>query len=78
MDHSLRGYLERRSTDELDAILNYLVNNYVYDTEEAVKTVLAVLQEREKDIKREITPELRNLWESYLKNLEKQQKRQDM
>lgn len=78
MDHSLRGYLERRSTDELDAILNYLVNNYVYDTEEAVKTVLAVLQEREKDIKREITPELRNLWESYLKNLEKQQNRQDM
>lgn len=78
MDHSLRGYLERRSTDELDAILNYLVNNYVYDTEEAVKTVLAVLQEREKDIKREITPEIRNLWESYLKNLEKQQKRQDM
>lgn len=78
MDHSLRGYLERRSTDELDAILNYLANNYVYDTEEAVKTVLAVLQEREKDIKREITPEIRNLWESYLKNLEKQQKRQDM
>lgn len=37
MDHSLRGYLERRSTEELETILNYVVNNYVHRTEDAVR-----------------------------------------
>ncbi len=57
MNHSLRKYLERRSTKELDAILRYLVNNYVYRPEDAVREIVAILEEREKDIKPETTPD---------------------
>ena len=78
MDHSLRGYLERRSTEELDAILNYVVNNYVYSPEDTVRTIIAILEEREKDIKQEITQEHRALWERYLEKAKQQQKQQDI
>lgn len=72
MDQSLRAYLERRSTEELDAILNYLVNNYVYRPEDAVRTIIAILEKREKDTKQEITPELQALWENYLEKAKQQ------
>ena len=48
MDHSLRKYLERRATEELDTILNYVVNNYTYRPEEAVRTIVMILEERER------------------------------
>jgi hypothetical protein len=77
MDHSLRGYLERCSTKELDAILNYVVNNYVCSPEETVRTIIAILEEREKDIKEEITPEMWASWEQYLEKAKQQQKQQE-
>lgn len=76
MDHSLRGYLERRSTEELDAILNYVVNHYAHQPEETVQMILSILEEREKDIKKEITPELRASWERYLERRVKQETQQ--
>lgn len=78
MDHSLRGYLERRSTEELDAILDYAVNHYVHRPEDAVRVILSILEEREKNKKQEITPELRALRERYLEKAKQQQKQQDI
>ncbi len=75
MDYSLRGYLERRSTEELDAILNYVVNNYVYDPEDAVRMIIEILEDREKDIKPKISPKLRASWECYLEKARQQQNR---
>ena len=66
MDISLRGYLERQSTEELRAILNYLVNNYEYAHEEGVRMVIAILEEREKDIQPAVTPEIQAAWKHYL------------
>lgn len=57
MDHSLRSYLERQSTEELEAILNYLINNYVHTPEDAVNAIIAILEKREKDRKREMISE---------------------
>lgn len=73
MEYSLRGYLERRSTEELDAILNYVVNNYVYDPEDVVRMIIEILEEREKDTL-EITPEIRARWESFLEKAKLQKK----
>lgn len=53
MDHSLRSYLKRQSTEELEAILNYVINNYVYSPENAVRIIIEILQEREKNAKQE-------------------------
>ena len=78
MDHSLRRYLERRSTEELDKILEYVVHNYVYEPGEVVKTIFAILEEREKDNKSEITTESRAAWERYLKKAEQLQTEQDI
>ena len=72
-DHSLRGYLERRSTEELDAILNYVVNQYAQQPEETVQVILSILEEREKDIKTKITPELRASWERFLERIKQEQ-----
>lgn len=47
VDHSLRGYLHGLSTEELDTIFNYLVCNYRYTPEEAVLTIISILEERE-------------------------------
>ena len=73
MDFSLRGYLERRSTEELNAILNYVVNNYVYDPEDAVRMIIEILENREKDIKPKISPKLWASWERYLEKARQQQ-----
>ena len=59
MDHSLRGYLKQRTTEELDAILNYIVNNYTRTPEETMGTIISILEEREKD--RKDTPEFQAL-----------------
>ena len=46
-DHSLRGYLKRRSTKELEAILAYCLQeaNYV-KYEEVILQVLSILDDR--------------------------------
>ncbi|MBQ7340940.1 MAG: hypothetical protein IJW41_02065 [Oscillospiraceae bacterium] len=48
MDHSLRGYLERRSTKELYVILHYVSSSDSPIAEDAKKMVLAILEERER------------------------------
>ncbi len=48
MDHSLQGYLTRRSTDELFAILSYMeISDH---PEDIVKLVIAISEERGQDI----------------------------
>jgi hypothetical protein len=66
MDHSLRGYLERRSTEELRAILNYLVYNYKSTPEEAVNMTISILEEREKDMLPDMSQQMQAAWERYL------------
>ena len=61
MDHSIRGYLERRSTEELDVILNFVAANYEYASDETVRTIIAILREREKGMDLENTPEYQAL-----------------
>lgn len=78
MAHSICSYLKRCSTEELDAILNYIVNNDVYGQDEVVRTILAIIEEREKDIKPEITPEIRAAWERYLEKTGQMQNKQDI
>lgn len=53
MDHSLRSYLKRQSTEELETILNYVINNYVHSPKNAVRIIIEILQEREKNAKQE-------------------------
>ena len=77
-EHSIYSYLKKKSTKELDAILNYVVHNYAYEPGEVVKTILGILEEREKDHKPEITPELRAAWERDLKKAEQLQNQQDI
>ena len=54
-DYSLRGYLERRTTEELDAILAYCLREENYaNYEYAICEILEILNkrnEREKDIR---------------------------
>lgn len=58
MQQQLRDYMERQSTEALDIILQYVVNNYTYAPEKVVQTILEILEEREKEIPLEITPEI--------------------
>ena len=71
MDRSLQEYLEQRSTEELDVILNYMVNNYAYHPEETVSTITAILEEREKDTW-ENSQEFRDLRERFLEKARQQ------
>ena len=75
MDHSLREYLERRSTEELDVILNFVANNYEYAADETVKMIVAILEERESGIKRECTSEHIALWQRCLEKAKQLLKR---
>lgn len=46
-DHSLRGYLKRRSTKELEAILAYCLQDKIYEKySREILEMLAVLNER--------------------------------
>ena len=81
MEYSLQRYLEQRSTEELNMILNYLVNNYMHKPDDGVRMILAILQEREKDMPVTIPQELvlwaKNLGEVYLRKNRKKPDTQD-
>lgn len=48
MDHSLRGYLSRRTTEELDQILNKCLENYELDlNKDVIRMILDILRKRE-------------------------------
>lgn len=49
INHSLREYLEQKSSSELDIILHYLVNNCAYTPNDGAREVLAILEKREKE-----------------------------
>lgn len=47
MDHSLRGYLKRRSTEELDSLLAYCLQEANYaNYEYAILEILSILNDR--------------------------------
>ena len=50
MEHSLKSDLARQSTEELDIILNYcLQQEQLSDYEHVIRLILEILWEREKD-----------------------------
>lgn len=50
MDHSLRGYLSRQTTEALDLLLHSYLDMELTDLNaEIIRLILAILQEREKD-----------------------------
>ena len=76
MEYSLQGYLAQRSTEELNMIRNYLVNNYMHKPDDGVRMILAILQEREKDMPVIIPEELAS-WAKNLEEVYLRKKRQD-
>ena len=66
MDHSLGGYLERQSTEQLDTILqNSLKQEDIWNYEETIQLILAILWEREKDEDYEIPVKMREVMERF-------------
>ena len=59
MEYSLQSYLARQSTEELDRILNYcLQQEQLYDYEHVIRLVLEILWKREKDELEAMVPAL--------------------
>ena len=49
IDHSLRGYLQRRTTEELEAILAYCLREENYQNYEyVILEILSVLRQRDR------------------------------
>lgn len=70
-DHSIRGYLERKSTPELEGILNYIINGgNVVDPGDGVRMILEILYERDKDLEIKITPRIQQAAERFIKKVE--------
>ena len=66
MDGSLHGYFERQTTEQLEHILYYVANSYVYRPEDIAKDIIKILEQRAKNGEFEITLEQRALWDGYL------------
>lgn len=63
-DHSIRSYLRRRTTEQLDEILLlYLQQEVCTFNKNIILTILDVLKEREKDKPYTLSPELLALYE---------------
>ena len=56
MDHSLQGYLERRETAELEAILNYAINSDNNIPEDVSDMIIAILEKRKQETENKIAP----------------------
>lgn len=65
-EHSAEAYLKQLTDRELTVILRYVLENYERSAGETVRAILAVLRERDKDTKPEITPEIRAMAERIL------------
>ena len=66
MDHSLRGYLERQSTEQLDTILqDCLEQKDIWNYEETIRLILAILWEREKNVDYEIPAKMKEVMERF-------------
>ena len=67
MDHSLRSYLERQPTERLDTILqDCLEQEDLWNYEETVRLILAILWEREKNVDYEIPAKMKEVMERFL------------
>ena len=64
---SLREMLEKLPTEQLDEMLREELEKKTPDGN-AVRMILWVLREREKDMPVEITPEIARAWEKYQRN----------
>ena len=61
-EHS-REFLEKQSTEYLDKVLNALLTSEMSEQKaDTVRLILKILNEREKDIHAERTPEMDTLW----------------
>lgn len=67
---SLRDYLETLPTEQLDAMLDKELHSEVMD-DHAVRMILSILREREKDFPVVITPEIETAWRKYQKDTAK-------
>lgn len=66
MDHSLRNYLERQPTERLDTILQDCIEQEdLWNYEETVRLILAILWEREKDEHYEIPAKMKEVMERF-------------
>ena len=64
---SVRDLLEQMSTEQLDEMLDKELHAEPVDGN-AIRLILGVLREREKDMPVEITPEIQTAWEKYQKD----------
>lgn len=65
MDHSVQGYLQRMSTEELEGALQYyLREDQIDDHHDAIRDILNELQRRH--VSTELTPRERELFEKFL------------
>lgn len=69
MEHSLRGYLERQSTEVLEMLLGDCLNNEDYW--HAALEILKVLKQR--DVSTDISPEVLQALEPVLRRFENEQ-----
>lgn len=64
MDHSVQGYLERRSTEELRSILKYCLDiNRFRQYEDSIRIILKILQKRYEETPHEIPQYLYEMWD---------------
>ena len=71
MDHSLHSYLKRRSTEELDAMLKYYLEEERWKQYgKAIMEILQILEDREKDVPIEITSQRKLAIERYRERMQ--------
>ena len=70
MNHSLYDYLNRRTTEELDNILRYCLGcDDPGQYEDAIRMILQILAEREKDYPVSMSPESEERLSALLRKL---------
>jgi len=72
---SIQEMLEHMSTEALDQMLHTELSKKPLD-QNAVRLILSVLREREKDIPARITPTIQKAWERYEENLHRLEQRE--
>jgi hypothetical protein len=66
MDHSIRSYLERQTTEQLDTILHdCLEQKDLWNYEETIRLIFAILWEREKNVDYEMPANMKEGMERF-------------
>lgn len=66
MDHSLQSYMERRSTEELEAALKLYLEKDDMEQYGQVIIMLDILQQRKTLPPVKLTPKIKAIWETYM------------